>query len=54
MVTIRLIETETPDEPKRRHRSDHEVQELPYTVEEMRQMRYEDYLMLKAEFEREQ
>jgi hypothetical protein len=37
----------------KRFRSDHEVQENPFTEEEMREMRYNDYLNLKEEFEGE-
>lgn len=51
IVTIRVIETESPDAPLKRYRSDRETQECPYSEEEMRQMRYEGYIALKAEFE---
>jgi hypothetical protein len=33
------------------HRSDKEAQDYPYTEEEYRAFRYQDYLKLKAEFE---
>jgi hypothetical protein len=51
-VTISVIEVDTVDPPKKRYRSDKTIQESPFTEEEMREMRYKDYLELKAEFER--
>lgn len=51
VVTIEIVESENPTPPKKRFRSDAEVQENPFTDEEMREMRYQDYLNLKAEFE---
>ena len=50
-VVITVVDTETPDPPAKRYRSDREVQENPFTDEEMRQMRLESYLELKKEFE---
>lgn len=50
-VTMKIIETETVDSPKKRYRSDKQVQESPFTDEEMKEMRYKDYLSLKEEFE---
>ena len=50
-VTIRIVDAVTADTPKKRYRSDSQIQENPYTTEENRQMRYQDYLSLKAEFE---
>lgn len=50
VVTIRTVETGSPDPPARRYRSDREVQDY-LTPEEMRQLRYETYLAYKAEFE---
>ncbi len=50
-VTVRVVEVPVADTPKNRYRSDSEVQENPFTEEEMREMRYQDYLSLKAEFE---
>jgi hypothetical protein len=51
VVTIEVVETSTPTPPKKRYRSDSKVQENPFTEDEMREMRYQDYLALKAEFE---
>src|SRR5687768_18614310 len=50
-VTIRILDCADPDPPRKRFRSDREVQEYPYSEDEMREMRYRDYLALKAEFE---
>jgi hypothetical protein len=50
-VLIRLIDCEEPDVPTKRYRSDKDVQESPFTEEEMREMRHQSYLALKAEFE---
>lgn len=51
VVTISIIETETPDPPRKRYRSDSEVQENSFTDEEWQEMKYRDYLELKEEFE---
>lgn len=51
VVTIEVVETTTSTPPKKRYRSDAKVQESPFTEDEIRQMRYQDYLALKAEFE---
>ncbi len=51
VVTIEVIESEEPTPPKKRYRSDAEVQENSFTDDEIREMRYQDYLALKAEFE---
>ena len=50
-VEIGVVETSEVDTPEKRFRSDKEVQENPYTEEEWREMRYQDYLELKKEFE---
>jgi hypothetical protein len=50
-VTVTLIETDSPTPPIRRYRSDDEVQEQPFTKEELRESRWKDYLELKKEFE---
>jgi hypothetical protein len=50
-IHIRIVESDDVSPPVRRYRSDREVQECPFTEEEMREMRYQDYLSLKAEFE---
>lgn len=51
VVTIEVVETTDPTPPKKRYRSDAAVQENPFTEHEMREMRYQEYLALKAEFE---
>lgn len=51
VVTVRVVEIATVDAPAKRYRSDAKVRESPFTEEEERRMRYEDYLDLKAEFE---
>ena len=51
LVEIEVVETEQIDSPVKRYRSDREVQENPFTKEEIREMRYETYLELKEEFE---
>ena len=50
-VTISVVDSEACDPPIKRYRSDKEVQESPFTDEEMVEMRRQDYLRLKAEFE---
>ena len=50
-VTIRLIEVSRADAPKRRYRSDQELQEEPFTEEEIFDMERETYLRLKKKFE---
>ena len=49
MVTV--VDTDHPDPPTKRYRSDKEVQENPFTEEELKEMRRQDYLELKKEFE---
>lgn len=53
-VVVSVIDAESPDPPVKRYRSDSTVQESPFTEEEMREMRWQDYLALKKEFEGEQ
>ncbi|MES2049975.1 MAG: hypothetical protein V4447_16365 [Pseudomonadota bacterium] len=52
-VCIKVVEVVDADPPKNRYRSDSKIQENPFTKEEIREMRYRDYLELKAEFEGE-
>ena len=52
-VKITVIDTQACDPPVKRYRSDKEVQESPFTEEELREMRRQDYLKLKKEFERD-
>jgi len=50
-VKVTVVETDQPDFPLKRYRSDARIQENPFTEEEMREMRWRDYLELKKEFE---
>ena len=50
-VEIEIVDSEKCVPPTRLYRSDHKVQESPFTEEEMRNLRYQDYLTLKKEFE---
>ncbi len=50
-VRVTLVETESPEPPIKRYRADRDVQENPFTEEEWREMRRQDYLKLKQEFE---
>ena len=50
-VTINLVETDEPDLPVRRYRSDREIQEPAFTDEEIEEMERQDYQRLKAKFE---
>lgn len=50
-VEVEIVDVNQVDSPKKRYRSDREVQESPFTDEEWREMRYKDYLELKKEFE---
>lgn len=52
-VEVEVVNTTDIDQPRKRFRSDHTVQEDPFTEEEAREMRYRDYLELKKEFENE-
>lgn len=51
VVEVEIVETDNVDPPVKRYRSDREVQENPFTDEEIHEMRYNDYLRLKEEFE---
>jgi hypothetical protein len=50
-IEIEIVDSENCVPPTRLYRSDRQVQEPAFTKEEMRDMRYEDYLELKKEFE---
>jgi hypothetical protein len=50
-ITVTVVDVETVDPPIKRYRSDAKVQENPFTEEEWRDLRYQDYLQLKREFE---
>lgn len=52
LVEIEIVESDQIDSPVKRYRSDREVQENPFTEEEIREMRYQTYLELREEFER--
>lgn len=50
-VTVTVVDTNAPDPLLRRYRSDHDVQECPFTEEEMEEMQRAQWLALKAKFE---
>jgi hypothetical protein len=50
-ITLRFVSVDSADAPIKRFRSDHEVQENPFTEEELLAFEKEDYLRLKAKFE---
>lgn len=50
-IEFEIVDSSEISEPTKRYRSDAEVQEDPFTDEENREMRYQDYLELKKEFE---
>jgi hypothetical protein len=52
-IAIEVIDTDAPDEPLCRYRSDRDVQESPYSAEEIEQFEREEFLRLKAKFEPE-
>jgi hypothetical protein len=51
-LTVRIVDAASVDAPLKRYRSDAAVQENPMTDDEIRELRYQDYLELKAEFEK--
>lgn len=53
-VAIQIVDTDNPDEPARRYRSDRAVQESPFTDEEIEQFEREEWQRLKAKFEPKQ
>ena len=50
-VTINIVETDSPDPPVHRYRSDRVVREPAFTKQEIEKMEREDYERLKAKFE---
>ena len=50
-VQINVVDSDAPEPPMHRYRSDREVQEPAFTKEEIEQMEREDYERLKAKFE---
>jgi hypothetical protein len=50
-VSVNVVETDHPDPPARRYRSDREIHESPFTDEEIEEMEREEWLRLKAKFE---
>lgn len=52
-IEIEIVDSEDVMEPLRRYRSDREVQESPFTDEELERMERETYEELKAKFEPE-
>jgi hypothetical protein len=51
-IEIEIVDSENCEPPTKFARHDHEVQESCYTEEEQRELRHQDYLELKKEFER--
>ena len=51
VVTLSIVETDHVDPPRKRYRSDNQDPWAPFTEEELREMKYRDYLALKEEFE---
>jgi hypothetical protein len=51
VVTIALTEVASADPPIKRYRSDRDVQEDPFTEEEIREQQWETYVALKKKFE---
>jgi hypothetical protein len=49
-VVVTVVEIDAPRPPVKRYRSDSIAQEDPFTEEEAREMRLQDYLELKKEF----
>lgn len=52
-IEFEVVDLPEVTDPVKRYRSDHQVQENPFTEDENREMRYQDYLELKKEFESE-
>jgi hypothetical protein len=52
-VTLTVVDTNEPDPPLKKYRSDRDVQEDPYTAEEWEEMERSEWLRLKAKFERD-
>ncbi len=52
IVEIKVVETDHVIDPIKRYRSDSQIQENPFTEEEILQMEREDYVRLKAKFEK--
>ena len=50
-IIIEVVETDAPDAPQRRYRSDTELRESPYSEEEIEQFEREEFERLKAKFE---
>ena len=50
-IVVEIIETDEPDPAVRRYRSDRDVQESPYSKEEIEQFEREELRRLKAKFE---
>ena len=50
-IEIEIVDSENCVPPTRLYRSDRDVQEPPFSKEEIREMRYQGYLELKKEFE---
>lgn len=50
-IEIEVVDTDKYDAPQKSYRSDCKEQENPFTDAEWKEMRYQDYLKLKAEFD---
>ncbi len=50
-IIIRIVEVSAADEPIKRYRSDKDVQENPFTEEEIYEMQKKTYIELKKKFE---
>ena len=53
-ISVNVVDTDHPDPPARRYRSDRQVQEPAFSEDEIEQMEREDYERLKAKFGGEQ
>jgi hypothetical protein len=51
VVTVEIVDTDAPDGPVHRYRSDHEVQEFPLSVEEYEEWERSEWLRLKAKYD---
>jgi len=52
-VRVTLVEASSTEPPIKRYRADKDVRENPFTDDEVREMRRQDYLALKRDFEGE-
>lgn len=52
-VSIKIVEVDAAEKPLKRYRSDKNVQENPFTDQEIYEMQKQDYLALKEKFKDE-